>query len=300
MNQELYDLYKRNFPFIVRNRQTVMRILGNEDNVIIERRDRQHKLIGASVINQNTILLLCVDAEHRNKGIGTELLNESEQIITEHGYDKITVGAGFDYIMPGVPTSRNRCKAENVDLCQEVDSTAEDFFAGRGYVHTWDCDCFDMRFPLSQYNRNEPKEGDIIEGITYRWAAPADIDGTCACTQDAFPEFTQYYRDKGLYGGNPGARVLIAVSGEEVVGTLIVGLESEAERLGSVGCTTVRHSCRGRHIAVNLVTIGTGYLKKGGMQEAYLGYTYTGLDHLYGYAGYKICIYYMMAGKEMK
>jgi len=35
------------------------------------------------------------------------------------------------------------------------------------------------------------------------------------------------------------------------------------------------------------------------MEEAYIGYTYTGLDHMYGYAGYKICIYYMMAEKEI-
>ena len=92
---------------------------------------------------------------------------------------------------------------------------------------------------------------------------------------------------------------MIAVSGEEVVGTLIVGVESKEERLGSVGCTTVRHSCRGKHVAVNLVTIGTGCLKDAGLKEAYLSYTYTGLDHLYGYAGYKVCIYFMMAEKEI-
>lgn len=47
-----------------------------------------------------------------------------------------------------------------------------------------------------------------------------------------------------------------------------------------------------------MVTIGTKYLKDSGMKEAYLGYTYSGLDHMYGYAGYKICIYYMMAKKK--
>lgn len=299
MNPELYELYKRNFPFIVRDRETVMWILGHEGNTVIEHRDVENKLIGASVVNQNTILLLCVDAEHRNKGIGTGLLDESEKIIREQGYGKITVGVGFDYLMPGVPTSRNRFPAENVNLYPEIDGTAEDFFAGRGYVHSWDCDCFDMRFPLSRFNRSGLNVGDTIEGITYRWAVPADLEGICACTQDAFPEFTQYYRDERLYGSNPDERVLIAVSGEEVVGTLIVGAEIREERLGSVGCTTVRHSCRGKHVAVHLVTIGTGYLKDIGMKEAYLSYTYTGLDHLYGYAGYKVCVYFMMAEKEI-
>jgi len=48
-----------------------------------------------------------------------------------------------------------------------------------------------------------------------------------------------------------------------------------------------------------MVTIGTKYLKDAGMKEAYLGYTYSGLDHMYGYAGYKICIYYMMAKRML-
>lgn len=298
MIQEIYELYKRNFPFIVREKEIVLRILGNEGNIVIERRDGQNKLIGVSVVNENTILLLCVDAEHRNKGLGTGLLNDSERIIKEHGHDKVTIGVGFDYIMPGVPTSRNRYKAENVKLYPKVDRTAEDFFAARGYVHKWDCDCFDMRFPLSQFSRNEFHPGDTIEGITYRWAVPTDLEGICACTEDAFPEFTEFYRNESLYDGNADTRALIAVSGEEVVGTLIVGVEIREERLGSVGCTAVRHSCRGKHVAVNLVTIGTKCLKDAGMREAYLSYTYTGLDHLYGYAGYKVCVYFMMAEKE--
>lgn len=299
MSQEVYELYKRNFPFIVRDRETVMRILGNEGNTIIERRDARNKLIGVSVVNANTVLLLCVDAEHRNKGVGTDLLKQSERIITEHGYHKVTVGVGFDYIMPGVPTSVNRFPAENVNLYPEVDRTAENFFAARGYVHNQSCDYFDMRFPLSRFHHGGQKAGDTIDGITYRWAVPADVEGICECTQDAFSEFTEYYRNESLYDGNPDARVLIAVSGEEVVGTLIVGVESREERLGSVGCTTVRSSCRGKHVAVHLVTIGTGCLRDIGMEEAYLSYTYTGLDHLYGYAGYEVCVYFMMAEKNL-
>lgn len=296
--EELYALYKRNLPFVVRDRDTVMRILGNAGNTVMEQRDGQDRLIGASVVNRNTILLLCVDGEHRNQGIGTNLLERSERIISDRGYDKIKAGVGFDYIMPGVPTSRNRSKAENVNLYPEVNDRAEEFFTRRGYVHSWDCDCFDMRFPLSRFTRDDLKPGDTIEGIIYRWAAPADRDRVCACVRDAFPDFTEYYREKGLYGG-ADTRVLMAVSGEEVVGALIVGAESRAERLGSVGCTAVRRSWRGKHVAVNLAIIGTGYLKEAGMEEAYLSYTYTGLDHLYGYAGYEVCVYFMMAEKAL-
>lgn len=296
--EELYELYKRNLPFIVRDKETVMRIFDNAGNTVMERRDGQKNLIGASVVNQNTILLLCVDEECRGKGIGTDLLERSERIIADRGYDKIIVGVGFDYIMPGVPTSRNRFQAENVNLYPELDGRAEDFFTKRGYAHSWNCDCFDMRFPLSRFDRDDLREGDTIEGIIYRWAVPEDIDGVCACTRDAFPEFTGYYRNERLYGGSD-KRVLIAVSEKEVAGALIVGTENKAQRMGSVGCTVVRHAFRGKHVAVNLVIMGTGCLKAAGMEDAYLSYTYTGLDHLYGYAGYEVCVYFMMAEKEI-
>ena len=62
MYEELYELYKRNLPFVVRDRETVLRILMNEGNTVIEHRNEHNKLAGVSVVNQNTILLLCVDA----------------------------------------------------------------------------------------------------------------------------------------------------------------------------------------------------------------------------------------------
>lgn len=121
----------------------------------------------------------------------------------------------------------------------------------------------------------------------------------CTCTDDACQEFTKFYQWEELYTPGNNSKVLIAVFHGEVVGTLIVGLEDNEKHLGSVGCTTVKPAYQGKHIAVNLVTIGTKYLKDIGVENAYLSYTYTGLDHMYGYAGYKICIYYMMAVKML-
>lgn len=80
---------------------------------------------------------------------------------------------------------------------------------------------------------------------------------------------------------------------------MIVGVEDAGKHLGSVDCTTVKRAYQGRHIAVNLVAVGTKYLKDIGLEEAYLSYTYTGLDHMYGYVGYKICVYFMMAEKGL-
>ena len=302
MLQEYISLFRRNFPFIVREEATVRSILENKECKIIEKRDGGNVLIGAAVIHSKTLLMLCVDKAYRKQGMGSELLSEAEQMIKEAGYEDITVGAGYDYLMPGVPTSKRYVDAVNERLYEEIDTTASDFFEKRGYSHSWDCNCFDMRFPLSEFSKEESRVGDTVDGICYRFATEADKEKICACVDDAYEEFTQYYRSEELYRGDgtQNPKVLIATDGEEVVGTLIVSLETEGEGLGSVGCTTVRPSYQGRHIGVNLVTIGTKYLKDAGMEEAYLGYTYSGLDHMYGYAGYKICVYYMMAEKSLK
>jgi len=59
------------------------------------------------------------------------------------------------------------------------------------------------------------------------------------------------------------------------------------------------HKFRDKHIGVNMVIMGTKYLKSRGLKNAFLGYTYSGLDKMYGYAGYRICIYYFMAQKKL-
>lgn len=301
MGNELVSLFWKNFPFVVREEDTVREILENNENIVVEKRGTLGDLIGAAVVHKNALLMLCVDKAYRNRGIGSELLHEAERVIKEAGYKEVTVGAGYDYLMPGVPTSKRYVDAVNESLYEEIDDTASTFFEKRGYIHSWDCNCFDMRFPLSEFTKEENSVGDTVDGICYQWATERDASEVLRCTDDAYDEFTPYYRDVELYRGegkqNP--KVLIATDGEEVVGTLFVNLETEGEGLGSVGCTTVKPSHQGRHIGVNMVTIGTKYLKDAGMKDAYLGYTYSGLDHMYGYTGYKICLYYMMAKKQL-
>lgn len=299
MGNELYEIFRRNFPFIVRAEDTVLHILEKEDNRVIEKKNEEGKLIGAAVVNKNTLMLLCVDKEYRGRGIGTELLKASESVVCHEGYDEIVVGAGDDYLMPGVPTRKRYFASENENLYPDIDEAASEFFARRGYEHSWKCNCFDMRFSLKDFRHERYSIGDTIDGIGYRWATMADLEEVCRCTDDACEDFTQWYRAETLYREDSSARVLVAVKQDEVVGTLIISAGTEREDLGSVGCTTVKRAYQGKHIAVNLVVLGTKYLRDIGLKEAFLGYTYSGLEHLYGYAGYEICIYYMMAKKRL-
>ena len=130
MDEEIFEIYKGNLPFITREKEVVLQILGNKHNIILEKRNKSNKLTGISVINGNTLLLLCVDAGYRNQGIGTGLLEKSEQIVKDNGYKKIVAGNGYDYIMPGVPTSRRYFDAENeelVNIDEDIEDDEEDF-----------------------------------------------------------------------------------------------------------------------------------------------------------------------------
>ena len=299
--EEIFDIYKRNFPYINREEKTIREIINNKDNIVFERRE-DNNLIGCAIVNKNTILLLVVDEEYRNKGIGSSLLEECENIIINNGYNNIVLGVGFDYLMPGVPTSKKYVPSVHENLDSMINDDASTFFEKRGYIHSWkDCNCFDMKMKLSDFNQNEYSIGDTINNIYYRWANIDDLDEIIKCADDACQyqdeKFSKYYNNKDLYNENNNQRVLVAIKDNKIVGTLIVSIETEGKDLGSVGCTCVSFKETHQKIGTNMVKLGTKYLKDIGLKNASLSYTYSGLDKLYGASGYEISCYYMMGEK---
>ena len=98
MENEIFDLYKGTLPEIVRNEETVKRILCDKGNHTICHRIGD-RLAGVSVINENAIYLLCVDKAYQSRGIGVELLHKSEEYVLSNGYKKMILGAGKEYII---------------------------------------------------------------------------------------------------------------------------------------------------------------------------------------------------------
>lgn len=280
---DLYALFRRNFPDTIRADETAARILSDPANLVFTE-IRGGVTVGAAVVQDNNLLMLAVDAPYRRQGIGSRLLSQAEDAVKAAGYTEMTVGAGRDYLTPGVPT--------DTPVLDGKLSDGAAFFQKRGFSHSWGCECFDMDMELADFAA-EPEAQDIV----YRFAREGDLAGIHACTDDAHPAFTQYYTEEKL--GEGMSRVLIALDGEEVVGTIIVNFGAEAPGVGSVGCTAVKHSHRGRHIGVNLTIIGTRACRDAGMKRAFLGYTYSGLDVMYGYAGYRVCRYYFMGKKSL-
>ena len=298
--KEYAAFFRKCLPFAVRSEKEVERILGGGIFAVEERLD-DGRLKGLAAVSGETIYLLCVDEGYRGQGIGSRLLARAESHIRESGHVRAVLGVGESYLMPGVPTSVRPYDEilGGEKLYPELNDGAVRFFEKRGYVHGWNkCNCFDMRSDLDAANLPY-SVGDTVGGILYRWAGPDDIGGIVECTDDACDDFTVYYRDPKRYAADSEERVLIALDGDTVVGTLIVSEGSEEAGTGSVGCTTVRHSHQGRHIGVNMTIAGNRYLRDIGLRRGFLGYTYSGLDRMYGYAGYKICCYYFMGEKTL-
>ena len=183
---EIFNIFRQNFPFVSREDDTIRRIISHPDNLILRRHSPEGRLIACAIVNQNTILLLVVDKPHRCQGIGSQLLKDCEEAIRLKGHQKVVLGVGFDYLMPGVPTSRRYAPSVNERLDPLVNTSASDFFEHRGYHHAWgECNCFDMKMQLADFLPYDHQIGDIIDGIHYRWATPEDLEGIVVCADDA-------------------------------------------------------------------------------------------------------------------
>ena len=143
----------------------------------------------------------------------------------------------------------------------------------------------------------------VINNILYRWANIEDLNYIIECADNACQyqdeKFSKYYTNKDLYSNNNKQRVLVALKDEKIVGALIISMETEAKGLGNVGCTCVSFEETHQKIGTNMVKLGTKFLKDIGLKNASLSYTYSGLDVLYGAAGYEISTYYFMGEKDI-
>lgn len=325
--RELAELFRRNFGWAVRSDEAVEAALGHPANVVLEWRERG-RMMGAAVMRRNTVLMLCVDERARRQGIGSALLARCEALLREQGYAEVSVGAGDDYLLPGVPSilpcgpdcSESQVAAQDEPHAKQGDEAraptgsepqvaadaARQFFVRRGYRHAWgECECFDM---CAEFGRQSCADGATLDGaadldeapagVELRWAEARDRAATLECARAAHAPFERYYEPAQLYV--PGARrALLAVEAARVVGVLIAGCGEAAAGVGGIACVAVVPERRGRGIARALVCAATGALRRAGMARGFIGYTYSGLEQLYGAAGYRISMHYFMARKPL-
>jgi len=283
MKNEIIKLFRNEVTGMYVSNDTIGEILDDKENHFISRIE-DSKLIGVSVINRNTIYLLLVDKVYQRQGVGTFLLEESEKYIKSKGFNECKLGAGKEYIVPGVPMNEN----------------AHLFFKKHNYVHSWgDQQCIDLDISLDDFIYDKNIVGDIVDGILYRFATPDDVEGIVDCCKEDTSSFIEHYRNDSLYEPDSSDPVIVAEKDGEIVAALMIGVESGDAGIGYAGCIITAPSHRGKGIATTLLKIGTTHMKNMGRKRVWLSYTYTAIENTYKKLGYKICMEYFMGQKEL-
>lgn len=290
MISEYMAIFRRNLPYVVRRDASVRSLFSHEGCQFLEKRGEDGDLLALLCYHENVILLLCVDAPYRNRGWGSELLALAEEKIRSGGYADVRLGAGVGYLVPGVPTHCPAFSSASETFILPEWEDASGFFKKCGYRHAWDCNCFDMAKLLL------PEDG-FCEDASIRLATPNDKAAILGMLADAHPSFIKHYQKDALYQEESDGRVLVFCEENKPIGALIATLG--ADGIGTVGCVAVLRAFRGRGVATRLVRYATAHLARCGANFAFVGYTYSGMERLYGKCGYKITSYYMMGKKKL-
>jgi ribosomal protein S18 acetylase RimI-like enzyme len=276
MEEKIYNLFKACFPMLKKEKDKFFKVILNKDSSIIKYEDND-ELIAVSVINKDTITLLCVNSKYRHQGYGTKILKESEDKIKNEGYTSIYLGHGGGlYIMPGVPMNDN----------------VHEFFIKRGYTHRWgDCPCYDLMQDLSTFNWTKADIGDIIDGITYRYYENRDKNDLMQAVSEVDFSWLDIFKHNE-------SKVILAVKDDIICGFIMLGKNNDYPNIGSIGCTGTVPEYRSKGIGTMLSLIATRELKKQGFEYAYA--EYTDLLNLYSRANYNVYIEYFMGSKDVR
>lgn len=275
---EMLDMYNRSFPDLQTDETTFMeRLMLDNGSVIFEHRDGG-SLIGFSVVNDDGILLLCVEENHRNKGIGTDLLKLSEEHILKN-FDTIHLGISRNtYLLCGVPMS------DSYDT--------HSFFIRHGYLEDWVS--YDMIIDLSKYNRI-PELDHLDEKVIIRRRRNdrEDIEKSIQCG-DIIDGWGEYYKE--------ASDLIVAEVDGEIVGAVMVEPDfclfpKSLPGTGSFGCLGVIEKYRNLGIGMYLCQEALSSLKDSGCRICHIGYTW--LDWWYGKLGAVKYVNYWIGDKKV-
>lgn len=261
---EMLYLYNKTFPNLQTDEEIFTERLMIENGSYIFEHREDSILVGFSVVNDDGILLLCVDDKYRNKGIGTDLLKKSEDHILKN-YNEIHLGVSKNnYLLCGIPMNRF--------------TDSHSFFVKNGYAEDWIS--FDMIIDLSKYNRIpelDYNDDEII--IRHRRDDLEDIENAVKCG-DMIDGWGDDYRN--------ASDLIVAEVDGKIIGAVIVDSDycmfpKSLKGAGSFGCIGVLDEYRNRGVGMKLCQEALLILKDKGCHTCHIGYTY--LDWWYGKLG---------------
>lgn len=274
MHHALYTLYLKCFPdFPVT--EALFTALLVPDKAHIFYKWNAGRLVGFSMLHQNSIALLCVDEDYRNKGVGTELLELSEKHLS--AADKITLGYGSHYLLQGIP---------------EGDGSAVAFFRHRGYTAGWSS--VNMHLNLKGFCAESTGIPPCPDGISFRFLRKEELPVLLSAVRDVQKDWVGFFEN----GKEP---VFIAESHGKILGFELLSLEGGrffSNSTGSIGCVGVIHAAREKGIGRQLVARGIEQLQAQGCACVELLYVY--LVDWYKKIGFEITCYQWMGEKILR
>ncbi len=235
--RDLYDIYCEAMPRYPLTYERFRDIL-HRDNSQIFTAENSKTIIGFCVVNDNSVVILCVKKEYRHCGYGRHLLIMAEGFISVN-YNEVVLGGGG--LFQGVP-------------CDEDEESSVPFFEKRGY--TADFTSVNMGLELNDKSAAILKETPRPDGITYRFAIDSDREKLLAAVKDAQADWLPIFEE------NKDAPVLLAVCGDEIAGFEMVEEDggmffADNEKHGMIGCVGVTHKYRRRGIGLAMTAEGS-------------------------------------------
>lgn len=266
MIHELYRLFQVCFPEYPASEAVFNEQLKPELAQIVSEYDGG-RLIGYSLIHGNSISLLCVAPDYRNQGIGSRLLEQSEELIRETGAQTIILGRGKHYLLQGVPAD---------------EPSAQDFFERRGYSADWVS--ANMELQTAEYDPVRFPIPEAPQWLQFRMATEEDRPTVLQAVADVHENWVRYYKSCT----DP---IILAILDGKIVGFEIVeadgGIFGNAEcKVGAFGCVGVIHSARERGIGRQMVARAIEWLKSQGCDTIQL--RYVALVDWYGRIGFSV------------
>lgn len=225
------------------------------------------------------IQALLVESGHRNKGIGTMLLEHVEKTLENHGIKQIQVGRDPGHYLPGIPVD---------------DKSTMGWFEAKGYEHSaTDHDMMRVYDPDDAIS--EPDFSDVTFGVLEETEQEALIDFLHRC----FPGRWEYEAIKYFERGGTGREFVVARKNGSIIGfsrindpysPMIAGNVCWAPlfdgSLGGVGPLGVDAAERGHGYGLAVVEAGIAALRVRGVDNIVIDWT--GLVDFYKKLGYDI------------
>ncbi len=250
MNNGLLRLYLSCFPDY-QVTEVIFNTSLNPDAAHIIHLHENDKLIGYSLIHKNSVSILCVDKEFRNRGIGSMLLEQSERYISDAGYDTVILGRGMYYLLQGVPE----------------DSRIISFFEKRNYQAKWTS--VNMTLPLIDFNTDNIDIPVCADRINFRFLREDEKSTLLDTVRDAHSGWLHIFE-------RCTDPIFIAEENNRILGFEILtpngGRFLNSGKAGGIGCVGVIRSAREKGIGRQMVAHGARWLKSRGCESVELLY----------------------------